>query len=239
MKKLLAILLALAMVLTLVACGGNTDDDKDKPNKDDQSQGDKDKDKNEGDADADADDDADNKGDRLVATDVLAEIWSKFPEDLKPMTFGGETESEPIVENAPAAHAIGDGSKLFNDFGYPTEMIDKIEEAATLRHMMNVNTFTCGAYYVTDTADVKDICDGIEYALMNRNYLCGAPQQLVILTVHEHFVVSVFGAEDLVNAFKNAATEFYGDKVSVVYDQSMEGAHGEGGIGLGGIGVGF
>ena len=243
MKKIIAILLALAMVLSLAACG-NTDDDKDTPNN-----GDNQVENNDPNGTPDVDTPAEGEDDTnplTSAVDAINRIWEVMPEDFKPMTFGGETESEEIVENAAAAHSIGDGTRLDADFGYPAGMIDKISEAAALRHMMNVNSFTCGAYALNDSADAQAVADGITDALMNRSYLCGAPQWLVVMSVQDSFmsvqdsfIVSAFGAEDIINAFKEAAVSVYGDRLTVLCDQSMEGAHGDNGIALGGIGIGF
>lgn len=234
MKKLLALLLALIMVLSLVACGDTEKDPE--PNKpEDGVVGDNN-------AEDETPDDVVTEPEEapVPPEEILANIWSAYPEDLKPMTFGGDYENN--VENEPHSHTIADGGEeLDGSIGYPADMIDKISEAAALRHMMNVNSFTCGAYILNDTADAQAVCDGIYNNLMNRSYLCGAPQWIVVMVLDGRWVINVFGAEDLVYAFRDTAVSLYGDNLSIVYDETMDGAHGDNGIDMGGlnIGIGF
>lgn len=228
MKKILALLLALVMVLSLVACGQTAAEDPETP--DNPSVGGED-------APEDLTDEVDEEDViRVEPAAILADIWANFPEDMKPMTFGGDYENN--VENEPAAHTIADGGEeLDNSIGYPADMIDKIEEAAALRHMLNVNSFTSGAYYVTNATDTDAVCEGIYNSLMNRSYMCGAPQWIVVMVVYDNYVVNVFGAEDLVFAFRDAAETSFGNSVRIVYDETMDGAHGDNGIDMGGLGL--
>lgn len=238
MKKILAMLLALVMVLSLVACGNDGPRQPNEP--DDGAVGDNNAEN--GTPDVDKPDEAPEEDDVnpiTSAASAINRIWELMPEDLKPMTFGGDYENN--VENEAATHTIEDGGEeLDNSIGYPAEMIDKIDEAAALRHMMNVNSFTCGAYALKNASDAQAVCDGIVDNLMNRSYLCGAPQVLVVIQVNS-YIINAFGAEDIVNAFTAAAEEAYGTYCNVLYNESMEGAHGDNGLDMGelGIGIGF
>lgn len=236
MKKILAMILALMMVLSLAACG---DTDPRQPNEPDDGVADSNDDVSSGNVDVpDIADEEIYEPSIFSALDVLTEIWNAYPEDIKPMSFGGDYENN--IENAPAAHTIADGgAELDNSIGYPAELIDKIDEAVALRHMMNVNTFTAGAYHLTDAGDAAAVCDAIYDNLMNRSYLCGAPQWMVIAVINGNYVVNAFGAEDLIYAFRDAAVGLYGNDITVVYDATMEGAHGDNGIDMGGLGIGF
>ena len=231
MKKILALILALVMVLSLVACGDTEKDPE--PNKpDDGVVG--------GETNPEETPEVDDEINPITsATSAINRIWELMPEDLKPMTFGGDYENN--VENEAATHTIADGGEeLDGSIGYPAEMIDKIDEAAALRHMMNVNSFTCGAYALKNADDAQAVCDGIVDSLMNRSYLCGAPQVLVVIQV-DSYIINAFGAEDIINAFAAAAEEAYGSHCNILYNESMEGAHGDNGIDMGelGIGIGF
>ena len=236
MKKLLAILLALAMVLSLAACGSN--DTPDTPDNPDGTVGDGTaNDNNTVDPDT-ADDavDAPVEAVDVAPADILNEIWNSV-EGEKPMVFGGDYSNGDQFDNVAGEHVIGDGSELDSNFGYPSSMIDKISEAAALRHMINVNLLSVGAYKLNDSADAQRVCDQIVSNLMNRSYLCGAPQWLTVIKVYDNYVVNVFGADDLVAAFKDAAVKCYGDNAVILHDETMEGAHGDNGIALGDFGI--
>lgn len=160
-----------------------------------------------------------------TALEVLTEIWDGMPEDQHFMSFGGDYDA--AVENAPGSHAIGDGSDLENGIGYPAANISMIDEAASMRHMLNANTFTCGAYHLTEDADIDEVCKGIRDSLMNRAYMCGWPETLYVIKIGSRLVVNVFGANDLVTAFKDKAVEIYGDAAVVAIEEDMSTAGGD------------
>ena len=49
--------------------------------------------------------------------------------------------------------------------------------------------------------------------------MCGFPDKLVVLT-YDQYVVSLYGAEDLVDTFRDKFTAAYGD-ASVAYDEAI------------------
>lgn len=159
-----------------------------------------------------------------TALEVLTEIWDGMPEDQHFMSFGGDYDA--AIENAPGPHAIGDGSDLENGIGYPAANISMIDEAASMRHMLNANTFTCGAYHLTEDADIDEVCKGIRDSLMNRAYMCGWPEQLDIYKIG-NTVVCFFGALDIVNTFKDALVSVYGDGCTLCYEEDMSEAGGD------------
>ena len=234
MKKLLTLILAFAMILSLAACGAPaeepTPDEPNTPAADGMPE------EEEGMPEEDVTPDVADE-ERASAEQLLQDLWNAFPEDIKPMSFGGDYEN--IVENEPARHTIEDGGEeLDSSIGYPAELVDMIdgEQAAAVRHALNVNTFTAGCYIIADAANVTAVCDGIYDNLMNRSYLCGAPQWIVIMVIDNNYVVNAFGAEDLVYAFRDAAAELCGDGLTIVYDETMEGAHGDNGIAIPNLG---
>ena len=79
-------------------------------------------------------------------------------------------------------------------------MIEEADDAASLFHMMNGNTFTCGAFHVKDSGDVAALCASLRENILDRHWMCGFPDKLVIVTVGD-YVVSVYGYTDLVDTF--------------------------------------
>ena len=81
------------------------------------------------------------------ATALLTAVWDAHSEDEKFPAAGGDYENP--VEDAPGAVSIADADNLNYMLTLPLEDAGKIDAAASLSHMMNANTFTCGAFHVT------------------------------------------------------------------------------------------
>lgn len=212
MKKLLAILLALSLTLSLAACGGKA------PSPDPES------------PETPASPEESDVNPITDAVSAISRVWDTYAEEDRFMTFGGDYNEENQVENAPGLHNIAtsdDAAALDDAVGFPADMIDKIAEAAVMRHMLNVNTFTCGAYAVNSADDLDTVCQGIRDSLMNRAYMCGWPEVLYVMKLPNNFVMNVFGARDLVDKFVDAAKEVYGDGLTVYCEEDMSEAGGD------------
>lgn len=193
MKKLLAILLVALLTLSLAACGGNTDPDTSN----------------------DAAPVADS------ALDLLTTVWNSYKEDDKFAIVGGDYSEENMTPDAPGKFSLDDADVLDNTIAFPAASVDKIDDAAAIRHMMNANTFTCGAYHVKDANEAAEIASGIKDNIKNRHWMCGFPEKVVIVIVGD-YVVSVFGAEDLVNTFKTNLTAAYASAETVCDEPVMD-----------------
>ena len=66
--------------------------------------------------------------------------------------------------------------------------------------MMNLNTFTCGAFHLKDGADAAVIAGATRDNIQSRQWVCGFPDKLAVAIVGD-YIVALFGAEDLVNTF--------------------------------------
>ena len=86
-------------------------------------------------------------------------------------------------------------------------------------HMMNANTFTCGAFRLKDAADADAVCTAIHDGLNSKQWMCGLPDKMVIAKV-SGCIVSVYGAEDLVNTFRDKLTAAY-ENAEIVYDEAI------------------
>lgn len=225
MKKFLAILTAVLMLASLSACGETAPTPEvdtpevDTPEATDATVGEE-----------SAPEESDDMNPLTSAVDAIARVWNAYSEDDRFMTFGGDYNEENQVENAPGVHNIEteDDAAMLNDaVGFPSEMIDKIAMAAVMRHMLNVNTFTCGAYAVKSADDLDAVCEGIRDSLMNRSYLCGWPEVLFVMKLPNNFVMNVYGARDLVEKFVDTAKEVYGDALEVYCEEDMSEAGGD------------
>lgn len=90
-----------------------------------------------------------NGGNDAAVTDpleVLSKTWSSLPEEDKFPAAGGDNGSP--VDDKPGKFDISDTDNLDYMLSFPAGSVDLIDSAASLTHMMNMNTFTCGAYHV-------------------------------------------------------------------------------------------
>lgn len=123
MKKFFALMLAAVMALSLVACGSSNDA------KDDQS--------------------GDKPAEITSALGILETAWNDYGDDEKFSVVGGKT-GENMVEDAPADYDLSDRATAEANLALPEAA--QVDQAATLSHALNANTFTAAAYHATGDA---------------------------------------------------------------------------------------
>lgn len=132
------------------------------------------------------------------ALELLETVWNSYSDDEKFPAAGGDYSEENMRDGAPGNFA--DTESLDFTLGFPAAEAGKIDGAASLVHMMNLNTFTCGAFHVKDSGDVTALCAAVRENILARRWMCGIPDKLVIVTVGD-YIVSVYGHTDLVDTF--------------------------------------
>ena len=141
------------------------------------------------------------------ATELLTNVWNSYKEDDKFPTMGGTPGGE-VTDSVPGKFSIDDANALDVHLAFPAASADKIDDAASLIHMMNANTFTCGAYHVKDAGTISALSSEIKDSVMNRQWMCGFPEKLVIVKVGD-YIVSVFGNGELIDTFIGKLTAEY------------------------------
>lgn len=186
MKKALPIVLAVLLMLSLAACGGSG-----KPSDAGNSSG------------------GEGGGSGIgSALELLTQVWSGYSDDDKFPAIGGDLSEEHVTDGAPGIFGVEDADMLDATLGFPAASAGKIDDAASLMHMMNGNTFTCGAFRAADAGDVAGLSAAVRDNVMQRQWMCGFPEKLVIVTV-DNYIVSFFGTGDLTDAFKTQLTAAY------------------------------
>ena len=138
------------------------------------------------------------KGQAKSALEILEKVWSKYSADEKfPATGGSEKH---MKEDKPGKFDASDAEALDFELGFPKANASEIDDAASLMHMLNQNNFSCGVYHVKDSGNVEALAGKIKENILARQWLCGFPEKLVILTVGD-YIVSVFGAGELTDTF--------------------------------------
>lgn len=149
---------------------------------------------------------------------ILQNIWATYEEENKFAVGGGDSSN--MIMDAPGAFDATNAEELDVTLGFPTAHVDKIDDAASLMHMMNANTFTAGVYHVTDTANVQAVADALKENIMNRQWMCGFPDTLIIVTFDENYVLSAFGNAEVIEMFKNKTVSAY-ENASLLYEESL------------------
>ncbi|MBE5952573.1 MAG: hypothetical protein E7257_00265 [Lachnospiraceae bacterium] len=195
MKKLGILGLSMILVLSMTACG---------------------KDAGEGNTTAD------------VTTEVAVEItdsleifttvWGTYGDDEKFAIAGGDYNNS--VMDAPGKFNVADVESLDAMLGVPADAAAYIDDAASMMHMMNANTFTAGAYHVADPANQQTFCDSLKNNIMNRQWMCGFPDTLIVVSIGDSYVVSAFGNAEIIENFKTKLTTEY-PVAAVVYEESL------------------
>lgn len=187
MKKLISLILAAVMVMSLAACGSKTENG--------------------------------GSGDQAYtptsALDLLEKVWAAFPEDKKFPAGGGDYSEENSREDAPGVYDLTDRAVVDSVLGLPETA--KVDQAASLVHMMNQNTFTAAAYHCTD--DAEALATALRDNIQQRQWMCGFPDKVAVIVVGE-YVVSVFGAEDLVDDFTTTLNGITGAEPA--YDEAIQ-----------------
>lgn len=174
MKKILTLLLAAVMVLSLAACTNKG---------------------SEGGATSPS---GAQTNQPKSALEILEKVWSKYSADEKfPATGGSEKQ---MKEDMPGKFDVSDAEALDFELGFPKANASEIDDAASLMHMLNQNNFSCGVYHVKDSGNVEALAGKIKENILARQWLCGFPEKLVILTIGD-YIVSVFGAGELTDTF--------------------------------------
>lgn len=207
MKRLVLFSLAAVMALSLAACGGKeADKGSDANAQPSQTEG-------AGDG---------NAADIGVADacTLLTAIWDSYGEDERFPAMGGDFSEQNMVDGAPGTYGLEDAAMLDQYLGLPEASAAMIDGAASLIHMMNANTFTCGAFHVSKTNDLTAVADSLRENIQARQWMCGFPDKLVVITAGD-YVISAFGNEELIDNFKTKTLATY-ETAKVVYEEAIQ-----------------
>ncbi len=209
-KKLVLLLTAAMLVLSVTACGG-----KNSGNGAGEAAGNE----TAGGEQAGAATDAAVKVEVADSADVLNKVWDTFAEDQKFAAMGGDFSTP--VDGAAGLFNIEDVENLTFMLYIPADNVAMIDEAASLMHAMNANTFTGGAFHLTDAANAEALTTALKDNIMSTQWMCGFPDKLMIFTVNGEYVVSAFGNAEIMENFKTGLMEVYGDAAELVAEENI------------------
>ena len=199
MKKILALALAAVMVLSMAACTNN--------------------DGNGTTAGTTA-----AQHNVTNALEILENVWAAYAEEEKFAVIGGSID--PETGNAanmegPGSYDMAQAENLTYNLLIPAEELANVDEAATMIHMMNANTFTCGVVHLTESANVETFVDTLRNAIQNNQWMCGFPDKLVIGTMGSYVLVA-YGVNDAMDPFQEHLGTVYSN-IQIAYDEVIGG----------------
>ena len=227
MKKILALILALTLLFALAACGEGdkptSPSDTNKPSTDNTTPDAGTTTPDAGTTTPDAGTttpDANTPADVTDApVDILKAAWGKVADDQKFPVGGGDADHTDF--EGPGI--VEDKDHMMGVLLIPEAEIAKIDAAAAFMHMMNANTFTCGAYHLTDASEADAFAQTMRDVIMNNQWMCGFPDKVIIAKVGASNVVVMFGAcsefGDAVTPVITGLQEAYGEAVTVLVDE--------------------
>ncbi len=175
MKKLTAILIAAALVLVLFAACG-------------------------GDKTPDA---GSSYEDALT---VLNTVWATYTDEAEENKFPiGGGDSANMTMDVPGKFDIAATEELDVTLALPASQAENVEDAASMMHMMNANTFTCAAYRLKADTDTAAFAADYKAGLDGRQWMCGFPEKFVVIQTG-NYVVTAFGNGQIIELFKTKAT---------------------------------
>ena len=154
------------------------------------------------------------------ALTILNTVWASYSEDEKFPAAGGDYSEENMTDGKPGKVSLEKPSEIEYLLTLPASVIEEADDAASLFHMMNGNTFTCGALRLTDAGKLDEAAKEIRDYIMAKQWMCGFPDKLIVVSV-DNYLISCFGAEDLVNTFRDKLLAV-DSSFTAAYDEAID-----------------
>ena len=154
------------------------------------------------------------------AVGVLENIWNLYGEDEKFAVIGGNMEAP--VDGAPGNYDMAYAENLSWNLLVPAEQLASIDEAATMIHMMNANTFTSGVVHLTEGTDAAAFAQVMRDAIQSNRWMCGFPETLTVAIIGGEYVVIAFGVNDAMNPFMTHFAEAF-PGADILFNEAIEG----------------
>ncbi len=173
MRKFTVMILALAMVLTLFAGCGRTKPEETTP----------------------------VQQMPASALEILETVWGAYGDEEKFPIIGGNIEAN--IMDVPGSYDMTYAENMTWNLLVPSDQIANVTEAASMIHMMNSNTFTCGSFKLAEGVAAADFGAAMQKAIQSNQWMCGFPDSLLIQSFEDTYVVVAFGMTDAMTSFEN------------------------------------
>ena len=115
-------------------------------------------------------------------------------EDTMLYVAGGNINNfETTSMEGPAAFIALADEDYDQNLGIPASEVAKIESAASMFNMMNTNVFNCYTVQFAAGTDVDASIEAIKSNILSRQWICGAPEKLVIIKCPGDSILVIWG----------------------------------------------
>ena len=149
---------------------------------------------------------------------LLNSVWDTYAEEEKFFVMGGDF-SNP-VDNAAGAFNLTDVENATATLHIAEDALALVDEAGTMIHGMNANTFTAAAYHLKDANNAETLVNSLKDSIKSTQWMCGFPDTLIIYTVGD-YVVAAFGNTDAIEPFKTKLATVYGESATLNVEESL------------------
>ena len=139
------------------------------------------------------------------AVEVLETVYGVYSEDQKFPIGGGD--SEHMTTDAPGAFDVSKTEELTSTLSLPESETTHIDDAASMIHMMSADEFA----------------DALKEGILAKQWICGMPDTLVVINVDGQYVIAAYGADDLVETFKDNALSALDGAEAIIDTPVVEG----------------
>ena len=151
--------------------------------------------------------------------------------DMQAITLTGGLTKLYFVESSGAygigleaqQSYVGKTEELTSTLSLPESETTHIDDAASMIHMMNANTFTGAAYHLTGDVSADEFADALKEGILAKQWICGMPDTLVVINVDGQYVIAAYGADDLVETFKDNALSALDGAEAIIDTPVVEG----------------
>ena len=127
----------------------------------------------------------------LHAGGRLRAVVDAYTDEERFAMYGGDREH--AVMDAPGTFDVSQVQEMEDVLGLPSGLASDIEEAASMVHMMNGNVFTGAAYRLREGTDQDAFAQAVKTALLEKRWMCGQPDTMLVLSVDHVYVITAFG----------------------------------------------
>lgn len=135
--------------------------------------------------------------------EILNKVVESYDENDLFAMYGGDQQN--AVMDGPGKFDISKTEELDYTLGLPADQFSNIEDAASMVHLMNANTFTAAAYRLKEDVDGSAFADSVKSGILARQWICGQPDTLIIIDVDGRYVITAYGEAQIMETFKNNA----------------------------------
>lgn len=140
------------------------------------------------------------------ALEILETVWGMYAEDEKFPVIGGNIEAN--IMDAPGNYDMAYAENMTWNLLVPEDKIANVSEAASMIHMMNANSFTCGVFKINNIS-AADFGAAMKDAVLSNQWMCGFPETLLIRNFSDAYVLVAFGINDAMTPFEKHLSEAY------------------------------